>query len=285
MFDLAPPLISPARGTLPVILSVPHSGRDYPAGLVTLAAAGRPALERLEDPLVDRLAWRAMAHGFGAVVARAPRAAIDCNRALEEVDPAVVVGASRERLSARTRGGLGLVPARTRSDGFLWRRSIGRSELDRRIASAHRPYHEALASLLAEVVSDFGTALLLDLHSMPTPAATVPPIVVGDAYGKSAARWLGAAALEVATRHGLAAQLNDPYAGGHIVERHGRPNAGVHALQIEIDRALYLDADLYSDSGTAAAGPGFDAIARLIEDLAISLGRALSDRRLATAAE
>lgn len=279
VFDLSPPLISPSRGTLPVILSVPHSGRDYPDGLVALACGGRAALAMLEDPLVDRLAWRALGHGFGAVVARAPRAAIDCNRSADEVDPSVVTGASRERLSARTRGGLGLVPARTHRAGYLWRRTISRSELDRRIETAHRPYHIAITDLLAAARQDFGVALLLDCHSMPAPPAGVPPIVIGDAYGKSAARWLGTAALEVAARHGLGAQLNDPFAGGHIVERHGRPHAGVHALQLEIDRRLYLD------DGMTGPGPGFDAVARFVEDLAVSLGRELADRRLATAAE
>lgn len=279
MFDLASPLISPSRGTLPVILSVPHSGRDYPDGLVALASGGRAALAALEDPLVDRLAWRALGHGFGAVVARAPRAGIDCNRSAEEVDPSVVAGASRERLSARARGGLGLVPARTRRGGYLWRRAISRAELDRRIDSAHRPYHAALEGLLSRAREDFGVALLLDCHSMPPPPPGVPPIVIGDAYGKSAARWLGAAALDVAARHGLGAQLNDPFAGGHIVERHGRPHRGVHALQLEIDRRLYLGDDLKTP------GTGFDSIACFIEDLAVSLGRALGNRRLATAAE
>lgn len=279
MFDLPSPLISPSRGTLPVILSIPHSGRDYPDALVALSATGRAALEALEDPLVDRLAWRALARGFGSVIARTPRAAIDCNRSAEEIDPAVVAGASRERLTARTRGGLGLVPARTHRNGYLWRRSISRAELDLRIEAAHRPYHAALETLLAAAAREFGTALLLDCHSMPPPPAGVPPIVIGDAFGRSAARWLGAEAIAVAGRHGLAAQLNDPFAGGHIVERHGRPGAGVHALQVEIDRRLYLDADM------ATPGPGFDAIASFLEDLAVSLGRALSDRRVATAAE
>lgn len=279
VFALTPPLVSPSRGTLPVILSIPHSGRDYPDGLIALSATGRAALEVLEDPLVDRLAWRALGRGLGAVIARAPRAAIDCNRSAADVDPAVVLGASRERLSARTRGGLGVVPARTHRNGYLWRRSISLAELEARIAAAHAPYHSALAALLDRTVEEFGVALLLDCHSMPPPPDGVPPIVIGDCYGKSAGRWLGAAALDIARRNGLAGQLNDPFAGGHIVERHGRPARGVHALQVEIDRRLYLDADM------ASPGPGFDAIASFLDDLAVSLGRALIDRRLATAAE
>jgi N-formylglutamate amidohydrolase len=96
---------------------VPHSGRDYPDWLIALASAGKPALSGLEDPLVDRLVWRALQRGCGAVIARTPRAAVDCNRAEDEVDPSVVDGARRGRVSARARGGLGIVPARTQQHG------------------------------------------------------------------------------------------------------------------------------------------------------------------------
>jgi N-formylglutamate amidohydrolase len=110
---LPPPIVHARRGDLPVLLSVPHSGREYPDWLVALATAGKPALVALEDPLVDRLVWRALQRGAGAVIAQAPRAAVDCNRAEDEVDPSVIDGARRNRVSARARGGLGIIPART----------------------------------------------------------------------------------------------------------------------------------------------------------------------------
>jgi len=276
---LAPPLVHPPRGDLPVLLSVPHSGRTYPKWLIGLASAGRPALTVLEDPLVDRLAWRALARGVGAVVAQAPRAAIDCNRSEDEVDPAVIEGARRERLSARARGGLGIVPGRTPQHGYLWRRPVAWGQLQQRLDQAHRPYHRALADQLALLVDRFGGAILLDCHSMPPPPAGIPPIVFGDCRGRTAAQWLSLEALRVASDCGLAAGLNDPFAGGHVVDRHGAPGRGVHALQVEIDRSLYLDLP------RAVAGPGFDRIAAFLDTLVVRLGEALLDRRYATAAE
>ncbi|MEO7240915.1 MAG: N-formylglutamate amidohydrolase [Sphingomicrobium sp.] len=273
------PSIRPPRGALPVLLSVPHSGRDYPAWLVALAAGGEAALTTLEDRLVDRLAWRAIAAGVGAVVATAPRALVDCNRAEDEVDPAVVLGPRRGRISARARGGLGIVPGRTLQHGALWRRPIGRDELEQRLSAAHRPYHCALEAQLAALVARFGGAILLDCHSMPPPARSVPPIVLGDRHGHSAAPWVSAEALRLVRAAGFEAGRNEPFAGGHIVERHGRPAHGIHAIQLELDRRLYLDASLRE------AGPGFDCLAQLIETLAIGLGELLLSRQFATAAE
>jgi N-formylglutamate amidohydrolase len=276
---LASPIVHESRGSLPVLLSVPHSGRDYPDWLVDMAAAGKPALTALEDPLVDRLVWRAVKLGCAAVIARTPRAAVDCNRAEDEVDPAVVDGARRGRVSARARGGLGIVPARTQQHGYLWRRAISRIQLDERLDQAHRPYHQAIERQLSLLVDRFGCALLLDCHSMPPPPDGIPAIVFGDCRGRSAEPWVGDEAMRIARRLGFTAGLNDPFAGGHVIERHAQPARGVHALQVEIDRGCYLDASL------KAAGPGFDRVATLLERLAAELGEGLLGRHLATAAE
>jgi N-formylglutamate amidohydrolase len=109
------------RAAVPVLLSVPHSGRDYPHWLLANAAGGRRALESLEDPLVDRLVWRALSGGIGAVIARAPRAAIDCNRSADEIDPVVIAGAAGDAVGVRARGGLGIVPSRSAPHGRPWR--------------------------------------------------------------------------------------------------------------------------------------------------------------------
>jgi N-formylglutamate amidohydrolase len=277
---LPAPIVHPARADLPVLLSVPHSGRDYPDWLVAMASGGRRALSALEDPLVDRLAWRAVEHGIAAVIARAPRAAIDCNRAEDDVDPSVIEGGARRgRVSARARGGLGIVPGRTQSHGYLWRRSIGSNQLEERLDQAHRPYHRAIEQQLGELAERYGGVILLDCHSMPPPARGVSPIVFGDCHRRSAAPWVSADAVRIARAAGFVADLNDPFAGGHIVERHGAPERGVHALQIEIDRRAYLNERL------DAPGPGFDAIASLIEALAVGLGDSLLSRQIATAAE
>jgi N-formylglutamate amidohydrolase len=262
-----------------VLLSVPHSGRDYPEWLIANAAGGHEALTSLEDPLVDRLIWRARGRGVGAVIAQAPRAAVDCNRAEDEVDPAVVDGARRERLSARARGGLGIIPGRTPHYGYLWRRPVSQRQLEDRLEQAHRPYHQAIEAQLAALVDRFGCALLLDCHSMPPPPAGIPPVVFGDARGRTADAWVGFEAIRIARECGFAAGLNDPFAGGHVIERHAAPAHGVHALQVEIDRRCYLDPQLRE------AGPGFDRVAALLDTLAHRLGEALLGRRFATAAE
>jgi len=276
---LPSPIIHEPRGDLPVLLSVPHSGRDYPDWLVDMACAGQQSLTPLEDPLVDRLVWRALQRGCGAVIARTPRAAIDCNRAEDEVDPAVIEGPRRGRMTARARGGLGIVPARTQQHGYLWRRAISPKQLEERLDQAHRPYHHAIQDQLGLLLDRFGCAVLLDCHSMPPPPAGVAQMVFGDCRGRTADGWLSRDAMAIATRHGFSAGLNDPFAGGHVIDRHARPARGVHALQLEIDRRCYLGA------GLKAPGVGFDRVAALIEGLAVELGEALLGRRFATAAE
>ena len=254
---------------MPVLLSVPHSGREYPHWLIANAAGGRAALESLEDPLVDRLVWRAVAKGIGAVIARAPRAAIDCNRAADEIDPSVIADAGSDAVGVRARGGLGIVPSRCVPHGRLWRRPINRAELARRVAEAHAPFHQAVATELEQILATHGRALLLDCHSMPRRKGQAD-IVFGDRHGGSAAPWLAELGAQIATDAGWSAALNDPYAGGYVVERHGRPDRGVHAVQVEIDRCCYLGRDLRSP------GPGFDRAARLIEQLALGLAEVLA---------
>ena len=265
-FALSPPTVIARRSMLPVVLSIPHSGREYPGWLEALAVKGRAALEPLEDPLVDRLAWRALAAGVGAVVARAPRAAIDCNRSERDVDPATVEGAATTAITARARGGLGIVPGRTARHGFLWRRAIKPEELEARLNQAHRPYHSALAAAVEELGSAFGGAILLDCHSMPPRARNQAPIVLGTRHGESAGANFIEAAAGIVREAGFPVAVNHPYAGGWIVERHGAPERDVHAIQVEIDRSLYLDRDL------ASPGPGFDRVTRLLHDLASGLG-------------
>jgi N-formylglutamate amidohydrolase len=266
---LPPPILREPRAAVPVLLSVPHSGRDYPNWLVANAAGGLAALEGLEDPLVDRLVWRAVAGGIGAVIARAPRAAIDCNRAADEIDPSVIAGAGGEPVGKRAKGGLGIVPSRSAPHGRLWRRPIDQAELDRRVAEAHESFHAAIGRQLDRLVARHGQALLLDCHSMPRRDGQAQ-IVLGDRHGGSAASWVAAEAARICRAEGWTAALNDPYAGGHVVERHGRPERGVHALQVEVDRSCYLARDGRSP------GAGFDRAAKLFERLAIGLGEALA---------
>lgn len=266
---LPPPLVHPHRAPIPVLLSVPHSGREYPQWLIANAVGGRAALESMEDPLVDRLAWRAVAAGLGAVIARAPRAAVDCNRDAAEIDPAAIASSAASPVGVRAKGGLGIIPSRSAQHGRLWRQPVDGQELDRRLAEAHAPFHKAVADALGRLAADHGRALLLDCHSMPSRKGQAQ-IVIGNRHGASAAPWLAEEAARIARAAGWSVALNEPYAGGNVVERHGRPERSVHALQIEIDRSTYLARDMRSP------GPGFDRAARLIEQMALKLGDLLA---------
>lgn len=276
--SLAPPAIYPSTAEFPVLLSVPHAGRDYPQWLIALCKGGASALHALEDPLVDDLVEGAIDKGFGAVIARAPRAAIDCNRAEDEIDPTVIRSGPIASLSPRARGGLGIVPGRTATHGSLWRQAIPRYELEERLTQAHRPYHRAIEDALKCLLDQFGCAILLDCHSMPPPDSG-PSVVIGDRYGQSAAPWVTSEAVKIVTSLGFRVGVNQPFAGGHIVQRHGAPARGIHAIQIEIDRRCYLQAN------SVRRNSGFPKVSRLFEQLAWRLGQFLLDRRFSEAAE
>jgi N-formylglutamate amidohydrolase len=275
---LAPPAVYPPRADVPVLISVPHAGRDYPEWLIAMCKGGAQALHALEDPLVDELVEGAIDKGIGAVVAQAPRAAVDCNRAEDEIDPTVVRSGPIPALSPRARGGLGIVPGRTATHGTLWRQPIGGHELEERLTQAHRPFHRAIDEALLRLLDRFGCALLLDCHSMPPPDSG-PSVIIGDRYGQSAAPWVTTEAVKVVASMGFRAGVNQPFAGGHVVQRHGAPSRGIHALQIEIDRRCYLQPH------SARRGTGFAKSARLFEELAMRLGAHLIDRRFSEAAE
>ncbi|HYD37106.1 MAG TPA: N-formylglutamate amidohydrolase, partial [Allosphingosinicella sp.] len=186
MPDSPPPFrrLGPARPASPVVLSVPHAGRAYSDGLLATARLPRTRLESLEDRLVDRLVWRAVEAGAAALVADSPRAEIDLNRDERELDPAMVLPrppADATVESARTRGGLGLIPTRIAGSGAIWRQRIAAAEVARRIEHIHRPYHGAIAAELDSARARFGIAVLLDCHSMP-PRGTGgdASVVLGD---------------------------------------------------------------------------------------------------------
>lgn len=227
----------------PVVLSVPHAGRDYPAAMGAALRTPTAQLSALEDRHVDAVALGARLDET-LLLQDAPRAWIDLNRAEHERDPLLDDGARRSPLSAKVRAGLGIVPRRTAATGDVWRRRLGADEVEARIAADHRPYHDALGAALARARDRFGVAVLLDIHSMPSLPGGRTRVVVGDRFGRAAsARFVQRVESEIAGA-GLAHALNSPYAGGYILERHARPSEQVHGVQLEIDRALYLDARL-----------------------------------------
>lgn len=258
----------------PVVISVPHAGRFYPATLLAQSRVPPSVLRRLEDRHVDVLVTRLIGQGHQVLVARAARALIDLNRDEREIDPAMVRdlphGAALSA-SAKLRGGLGLFPRRLHGANELWRRPFDWQELRARIADYHAPYHEALEAMMRRARDAFGYAILIDLHSMPpltaSPPDAAPQVVLGDGFGRSASPRLIARGAELIESHGLKVAQNNPYPGNYLIGRHGRPHWNMHALQVEIDRSLYLDAALDRLS------PGVGAL----QSLLVELTRALAD--------
>lgn len=266
----------------PVVLSVPHAGRDYPAALYAALRASRDSLRALEDRYIDAVVLPA--RGSETLLLQdAPRAWIDLNRAEHERDPLLDDGARRSHLSAKVRAGLGIVPRRTGATGEIWRCRLGADEVEARIEADHRPYHAALAQILDRARDRFGVAVLLDLHSMPPLPGGRTRVVVGDRFGRSAAgRFVQRVETEIAAA-GLVHALNTPYAGGHILERHAQPAANIHAVQLEVDRALYLDPRLdLPGAGLDRAVALVRAIIEALRDEALS---GLTPSDLAQAAE
>jgi len=265
----------------PVVVSVPHAGRDYPQALLGALRLPATALTILEDRHVDEVALAARTQETTLVQRRA-RAWIDLNRSESERDPRVDEGVrplGQPAPSAKVRSGLGLVPRRAGGAGDLWRRRFSAVEVAARIAQDHRPYHAALAAALAAARARFGIAILLDVHSMP-PLGDHARIVLGDRFGQAAApRFVARLEAEI-TRAGVRFARNTPYAGGHILERHAAPARGIHAVQIEFDRTLYLDSTL------DRPGSGMTAtVALLRRMIAATAEEALAGDSVALAAE
>ena len=275
----------PTVPSSPIVLSVPHAGRAYSRAILDAARLTLVQLEGLEDRLMDRLVEPALATGAVAIIARVPRAEIDLNRDEREIDPAIIAPPPPARSvlpSPRTRGGLGLIPARITGAGAIWQRPIQSEELSRRITEVHRPYHRAVNDALEQARSRFGVAILIDCHSMPPRsegATAQADVVFGDLHGTSIAPELRDVAINAAQVAGFRTACNAPYAGGYITARHGRPAAAVHALQIEIDRSLYLAGDLRSP------GPGFERTAAMLVELTRALAAKATEPPQAIAAE
>ncbi len=262
-------LLGPQVPQSPLVLSVPHAGRVYPPELLAQSRLTKPALRALEDRYVDRLVVPLAEDGLTVIVATAARALIDINRSEREIDPEMVHPSPAKSgidFSAKVCGGLGIVPHRLARHGNIYVRPITASDLRNRVANVHRPYHDALSDALTRARSRFGAAILLDCHSMPPLRAKNgqprPDIVIGDRDGRSAAPGFAMRAMETGRRHGFRTAHNTPYAGGHILARHGRPERGIHALQLEICRSLYLDAD------GMEPGPRFAEIGSFVREIA-----------------
>jgi N-formylglutamate amidohydrolase len=270
----------------PVLVSVPHAGRDYPEEIFAALRLPRASLVRLEDRYADLLARNVIAEASPAIVAHRARAWIDLNRDERDLDLEMVSGAVKANYptpGAKQRGGLGLIPRRLSGEGDLWKGRFPIAEIDRRIVNFHRPYHTQIGEILGRMRDRFGVAILLDLHSMPpilqTHPVPAPRFVIGDHFGKSAASRYSELLVGHIRRHGFAAALNHPYSGDHMLRRHGKPEDNIHALQIEVDRSLYLDSDLREP------GAGVAMVSRLIGQLVAILADESSGSNILIAAE
>lgn len=271
----------PPRLHLPVLIAVPHAGRAYPAAVTARMREPAHAQLRLEDRHADRLGVQvARETGAALLVAHAPRALLDLNRAEDDVDWDMIEGGRPhdvippepgQRGNARARSGLGLVPRRLPGSGEIWRGRLAPSELAARIEGIHRAYHTALARTLAQIRKQWGAALLIDLHSMPPLRAgdgevRAPVVVLGDRFGASCNNLLIGRALGHLEQRRIPVAHNQPYSGGYVLDRHGDPHRGVHAMQIEVCRGTYLDRHL------AEPGAGLPAIAAMLTGLVRELG-------------
>ncbi|MEW2919725.1 N-formylglutamate amidohydrolase [Ruegeria sp. ANG10] len=239
----------PARRTSCVVFSSPHSGRSYPETLLNRTVLSENVIRSSEDAFVDQLFSAAADFGAPLISAVLPRAYLDLNRSAEELDPALIQGARRSGHNPRVASGLGVIPRVVANGRAIYRGKLTMDEARLRIDTCWRPYHARLKSLLAESLDAFGQAILIDCHSMPHEAVAMacnakskrPDVVLGDRFGASAS-------IEVVDRieaafvsAGLNVARNAPFAGAYVTQTYGRPARHQHAVQIEVDRALYMD--------------------------------------------
>lgn len=270
---------------IPVLVAVPHAGRDYPASLLRRMRRPEYSKIRLEDRFADQIgAQVARQTGASLLVAHAPRAMLDLNRSPEDMDWEMVEGGdcARPRHSAtnrRARSGLGLIPRRLPGLGEIWTGPIERADMDARIEHIHAPYHAALGQTLEKLRDRWGAALLVDLHSMPPLKRAHADdrraqFVIGDRFGASSNDFLVASALQKLGESGAIVAHNRPYAGGYVLDRHASPGRGIHAMQLEICRSQYLDrtmSDLTPEIGRVTAE--VTAMVRTLADDVARLGR------------
>lgn len=268
----------PSLRTSAAVFASPHSGRDY-----ARLFGRRPVLDDLtmrssEDAFIDELFASCVAEGAPLLAATAPRAFVDMNRGAEELDPALIKGVAKSAHNPRVASGLGVIPRVVAGGKQIYRGKLPLSEAEARLREHWFPYHAKLQSLLDESHHLFGQAILIDCHSMPHEALenlcrsrrTRPEIVVGDRFGASAGEEIVQEIESAFKAEGFEVARNTPFAGAYTTQHYGRPSRGQHAIQIEIDRALYMNEQMVRKNGNFAS---FQAsLTRIIARL-VDLGR------------
>ncbi|MBI1220291.1 MAG: N-formylglutamate amidohydrolase [Rhodobacteraceae bacterium] len=273
-------LFLPDVPSSPLVFASPHSGREYPAAFLAASVLDEHVIRSSEDAFVDLLFADAPRAGAPLLVARAPRAYVDLNRAIDELDPAVVDQAPRAPMNPRIGAGLGVIPRVVANGRAIYRGKITLAAARARLDAVWVPYHARLQALLREAQARHGAAILIDCHSMPHEAIdgywhagrARPEVVLGDRFGAAAAPEVMARVEAAFVAEGLRVARNAPFAGAYIAQAYGQPARGQHVVQVEIDRALYMD------EAAIRPGPGFDLVrrmlARVIDRLADDPGRA-----------
>src|SRR5712692_11792191 len=248
--ELDPPfeILEPAEWRGPVVFNSPHSGSVYPRAFLTASRLDIATLRRSEDSFVDALVAGVVRHGYPLMRAHFPRCFVDVNREPYELDPRMFEGrlpSFANTRSMRVAGGLGTVARVVGDSQEIYDQRLPVDDALRRIECLYKPYHRTLRRLLARVHHDFGTAALIDCHSMPSTGGAKEErpradIVLGDRYGTSCVAAVSETIESTLRELGYLVSRNKPYAGGFITEHYGNPAAGLHSIQLEINRALYM---------------------------------------------
>ncbi|MSO68395.1 MAG: N-formylglutamate amidohydrolase [Pseudolabrys sp.] len=274
--ELDPPfeILEPQAYKGPVLFNSPHSGSTYPRTFLAVSRLDVGTLRRSEDSFVDALIAGVVRHGYPLMRAHFPRCFVDVNREPYELDPRMFEGrlpSFANTRSMRVAGGLGTVARVVGDAQEIYDERIPVDDALRRIESLYKPYHRALRQLFTKLHRDYGAAMLVDVHSMPSSSGHKderprPEFVLGDRYGTSCVGIVAETVESTLRGQGYTVSRNKPYAGGFITEHYGNPAAGLHAIQLEINRALYMDERRYERVN------GFTRLAADLETLARRLG-------------
>ncbi|MFG1331336.1 N-formylglutamate amidohydrolase [Xanthobacter autotrophicus] len=277
--DPAFEVLAPAGMSAPFVFNSPHSGRIYPRSFVAQTRLDFATLRRSEDTFVDELFVHAVSEGAPMMRALFPRSFLDLNREPYELDPRMFEGRLppfANTRSIRVSGGLGTIARVVGDAQEIYPRRLAVSEALERIETYYKPYHQALRRLIGRVQRQWGLAVLVDCHSMPSASnredMARADFVIGDRYGTSCSEIVTEAIEAGLTARGYRVVRNKPYAGGYITEHYGNPSAGLHAVQIELNRSLYMDEAVYERHA------GFERVRSDIATLLPELFAAVIDR-------
>ncbi|MDR3518995.1 MAG: N-formylglutamate amidohydrolase [Azospirillaceae bacterium] len=276
--DAAFEIVAPGQALIPLVLASPHSGTRYAPAFLAAARLSSHALRKSEDSFVDEIFDGSRQCGAPLIKALFPRAFVDANREAFELDPEMFVDALPAYVNSRSPrvlAGLGTVARIVGTGQEIYREKLRFADVLQRINQTYHPYHRALQTLIEQTRQGFGTCLLIDCHSMPSNRGLGDPdpahfgradFVLGDCYGTACATPIIDAAENILERCGYRVMRNTPYAGGFTTRHYGRPRHGVHALQIEINRELYMD------EATLVRKPFLDTLRHQMTALITALG-------------